>query len=105
MATASTNYFEPGQARLVLNVRAIIADKTQADAADLSDEITLGDLGLDSLALSDLAEAIEDRFDVHVANRMLPSTLTVGQLIALVCNNHAVYGDSPDNAIVPEPAD
>lgn len=105
MATASTKYLAPVEVLLDRDIRAIIAGKTQADAADISDEITLGDLGLDSLALSDLAEAIEEKFDVHVPNRMLPSTLTVGQLIALVCENQAIYDDSPDGALVPEPAD
>lgn len=105
MATVSTKYLTPMRSLLDQDIRAILAAKTQADASDIPDEIGLGDLGLDSLALSDLAEAIEEKFDVPIPNRMLPATLTVGQLVALIHQNLGGYDDSPGSAFVPEPAD
>jgi acyl carrier protein len=105
MATVSTKYLTPMRVLLDRDIRAIVAAKTQVDVTGISDEVALGDLGLDSLALSDLAETIEEKFDVHIPNRMLPATLTVGQLITLICENHGAYNDSRENILVPEPAD
>lgn len=112
MATVSTKYLTPMRALLAQDIRAILAAKTQADASNIPDEIGLGDLGLDSLALSDLAEAIEEKFAVPIPDRMLPAALTVGQLVALVHGNLGSYEDlgghedSPGSAFfVPEPAD
>lgn len=105
MATVSTKYLASMRALVDQDIRAIIAAKTQADSTDIPDHISLGDLGFDSLALSDLAEAIEEKFDVHIPNRMLPATFTVGQLSALIYENEGSYGDSLENNLVPEPAD
>lgn len=84
MATISVNYCPPMQATIERDVRTIIAAKLQLDAAEVPGEIGLGDLGFDSLALSDLAEAIEEKFDVQFPNRTLPATLTAGQLSVLI---------------------
>ena len=70
------------------DVREILSAKLQIDAEQVAGVITLGELGFDSLALSDLAEAMEDKFGVHIPNRILPATLTLNQLVALLSGPH-----------------
>lgn len=84
-------------------VRALLSDKLQLEAAGIAGTATLGDLGFDSLGLSDLAEAIEDRFDVQMPNRTLPATLTIDQLVGLLSRNHSI--SSVAAAAAAEPAD
>jgi acyl carrier protein len=47
-------------------VLAIIAEQAMLDVADLREEMTLQDLGLDSLGLVEAIFAIEEAFDVSV---------------------------------------
>jgi acyl carrier protein len=47
-------------------VLAIIAEQARLDVADLREEMTLQDLGLDSLGLVEAIFAIEEAFDVSV---------------------------------------
>ena len=84
------------------DLRDILAAKLQVDADQLAGVMTLGELGFDSLGLSDLAEAIEDRFGIQVPNRMLPSTLTVNQLVDLLCRSNE---QAEDGQITAEAAD
>lgn len=91
----------PVQEIVEQDLRALLSAKLQLDVSEISNGITLGDLGFDSLALSDLAEAIEEKFDVQVPNRTLPATLTVGQLEALLLSKKGVGACS----VVAEPAD
>jgi acyl carrier protein len=48
------------------DVIAIIAQQAVLDPADVSPEMTLADLGIDSLGLVEAIFAIEERFDVTV---------------------------------------
>lgn len=105
MATVNSKYLTPKQTTIEQDLRTIIAGKLQLDTIDIPDEIGLGDLGFDSLALSDLAEAIEEKFDVQVPNRTLPATLTVGQLSALIIKKQEFFEDTPGQTMVAEPAD
>jgi acyl carrier protein len=84
------------------DLRDILAAKLQVDTDQLAGVMTLGELGFDSLGLSDLAEAIEDRFGIQVPNRMLPSTLTVNQLVDLLCRSNE---QAEDGQITAEAAD
>lgn len=47
-------------------VHAIIAEQAVIDVADVSDEKTLEDLGIDSLGLVESIFAIEEAFDISV---------------------------------------
>ena len=48
------------------DVIAIIAQQAVLDPADVAPEMTLADLGIDSLGLVEAIFAIEERFDVSV---------------------------------------
>jgi acyl carrier protein len=84
------------------DVREILSAKLQIDAEQVAGVITLGELGFDSLALSDLAEAMEEKFGVQIPNRILPATLTLNQLVALLSGPHE---NAEDGLVTSEPAD
>jgi acyl carrier protein len=84
------------------DIRALLSAKLQIDADEIAGGMMLGDLGFDSLGLSDLAEAIEEKFDVQVPNRTLPATLTVDQLSALLLRS---LENVENRAVTAEPAD
>ena len=68
----------------------IIAEQAMIDVADVTDEATLNDLGLDSLAVVEAVFAIEETFDVQVpfnANNPSESEFdisNVGTMVAAV---------------------
>jgi acyl carrier protein len=78
---ASTNTIEE-------RVRRIIASKLQIDIQEMSGDSSLSDIGFGSLSLSDLAEAIDDEFEVSSPNRMMPGALTISGLISLIKVTH-----------------
>ncbi|HZD93629.1 MAG TPA: acyl carrier protein, partial [Candidatus Sulfotelmatobacter sp.] len=84
------------------DVREILSAKLQIDTEQVAGAVTLGELGFDSLGLSDLAEAMEDRFGVQVPNRILPATLTLNQLVALLSGSHE---NAEKGFMTSEPAD
>ena len=76
---------ESRKAAIEHSIRALLSEKLHLDCTEAPGSSTLSSgLGFDSLALSDLAEAIEDKFGVPIPNRMLPGTLTVNQLIDML---------------------
>jgi|SRR5689334_3172516 acyl carrier protein len=83
------------------DVRALLSSKLQIITTSIAGTMALGDLGFDSLGLSDLAEAIEERFDVQVPNRTLPATITIDQLVRLLSQGESANDDS----VSAEPAD
>lgn len=83
-------------------VREMLSTKLQINGHDIPGVVALGELGFDSLALSDLAEAVEEKFGVQVPNRMLPATLTINQLVALVRRAEEYQERGP---VLVEPAD
>lgn len=84
-------------------LREILSAKLQIDAHEIPGVMSLGELGFDSLALSDLAEAVEEKFDVQIPNRMFPATLTINQLVALLGGTtEEVHNRGP---VLVEPAD
>lgn len=66
------------------DLREILSAKLQINTHEIPGVMALGELGFDSLALSDLAEAVEEKFDVQVPNRIFPATLTINQLVELL---------------------
>jgi acyl carrier protein len=91
MAAVVANSSMSVRAAVEDSVKAILAEKLQLIAGEIPLSATLGELGFDSLALSDLAEAIEENFDVQVPNRIFPDTLTVEQLVVLLSQNEKTY--------------
>lgn len=71
-------------------VRAIIAEQAVIDPAELRDELTLAELGIDSLGLVEAIFAIEEALDISVPfNANAPETSgfdisSVGAIIAAV---------------------
>src|SRR5437660_221997 len=102
MATMARQDRPRVQMPVAWDVRALISAKVQIDIDEIAGEMMLGDMGFDSLALSDLAEAIEEKFDVQVPNRTLPATLTVDQLSALLLRS---LENAENGAVTAEPAD
>ncbi len=47
-------------------IAEIIAEQAMVDAADIKDETTMEELGLDSLALVEVVFGIEEKFDISV---------------------------------------
>ena len=86
-------------------VRSIIGSKLHVDIQEISGDISLTDVGFDSLSLSDLAEAIDDEFEVSSPNRMMPGTLTISGLISLINVTHETRRKSSPDATVGEGAD
>lgn len=66
---------------------AIIAEKIDSDPADIKEDTTFEDLGIDSLDITDIAMSIEDEFgfEVEVDQKLT----TVGDLVALVASHNA----------------
>ena len=91
-----------GSGSIERDVREILSAKLQIDTEQVAGAVTLGELGFDSLGLSDLAEAMEDRFGVQVPNRILPATLTLNQLVALLSGSHE---NAEKGFMTSEPAD
>jgi len=102
MKTVAMNDVTLVSSKVDRELRGILAAKLRIDANEFAGMTTLGELGFDSLGLSDLAETIEDKFGVQAPNRTLPATLTVNQLVELLCrsNEHA-----EDGRTTAEPAD
>lgn len=84
MSTALINTSDSREAVVENNLRSLLAAKLQLETTNIPTTATLGELGFDSLGLSDLAEGIEEAFGIQVPNRTLPSTLTLSQLIAML---------------------
>ena len=62
-------------------VKALIAETLNCDADKVPMEASLSDdLGADSLAAVELSMALEEEFDVTIADEDLPNLKTVGDL-------------------------
>lgn len=89
---------ESRRAAIEQSIRALLTEKLHHDCTGVpGNEALSAGLGFDSLALSDLAEAIEERFGLPVPNRMLPGTLTVDQLIDMINSREEAAVPSMEN--------
>jgi acyl carrier protein len=86
-------------------VRSIIGSKLHVDIQEISGDISLSDVGFDSLSLSDLAESIDDEFEVSSPNRMMPGTLTISGLINLINVTHEARRKCSSYPTISERAD
>lgn len=67
----------------------ILAEDFQAVPERLSDESSLrGDLGLDSLALTDLAFLIQSDFGIKASPEVFRDVATLGALADAIANRH-----------------
>ena len=51
---------------VLLGIKEILAEQALLDPADVADDATLEDLGIDSLDVVEVIFAVEDRFDISV---------------------------------------
>lgn len=68
-------------------VARVIAEQAMIDASDIKQEMTLDDLGLDSLALVEVVFGIEEEFDITVpynANDPSESDFELSNVAAVV---------------------
>lgn len=68
-------------------VRAIVAEQAMIDVADLSDDATPEDLGIDSLGIVESIFAIEEAFDIQVpfnANEPQASDFDISSVASIV---------------------
>jgi acyl carrier protein len=93
----------PESASIDYDLRELLSAKLQIGTQEIPGAMSLGELGFDSLALSDLAEAVEEKFDVQIPNRMFPATLTIHQLVALL--GGSIEEASKLGPVLVEPAD
>ena len=51
---------------VLLGIKEILAEQALLDPADVADDATLEDLGIDSLGVVEVIFAVEERFDISV---------------------------------------
>lgn len=62
-------------------VKAIIVDKLSVDAEEVTMESSFEDLGADSLDIVEIVMAIEEEFDIEVADEDAEKAATVGDVV------------------------
>lgn len=66
-------------------IKAIICEQFELNEDRVSEDASLiGDLGLDSLDVIDLAMSIEDEFDIEVPDDAIDGIKTVGDLVRFI---------------------
>jgi acyl carrier protein len=72
-------------------VKECIQKVTGIDAATISDSAAyVGDLGLDSLSILEIAVSVEEHFKFHATDEELASTRTVDDTVELVTKRTCV---------------
>jgi acyl carrier protein len=68
-------------------VRKVIAEVVAFDIASVMDDNTLvDDLELDSIELVELAQDLEEEFDIEIPDSAITAAMTVGQVVDAVKN-------------------
>lgn len=70
--------------KILETLASIIADKIDADAAEIKPETTFEELGIDSLDITDIAMSVEDAFGIEV--EVSGELKSVGDLVNLVAS-------------------
>jgi acyl carrier protein len=73
-------------------VRTLLIEQFEADTAAVSAEASLADLGLDSLAVVELLDLLEERTRVTFENDEADEQLTVGTIAARIGDRFAAAG-------------
>jgi acyl carrier protein len=66
------------------NFRMLLSNKLLRDCHQAAGTTTLAELGFDSLGLSDLAEAIDEKFEVQLPNRTLDENLSISGVVGWI---------------------
>lgn len=66
------------------NFRTLLSNKLLRDCHEAAGTTTLAELGFDSLGLSDLAEAIDENFEVQLPNRTLDENLSISGVVGWI---------------------
>ena len=71
---------------MIAKLKEILVNTVDIDAAVEIDENTviLRDLGVDSLEMVELVCAVEDEFDIEIADKKIKSLVTIGDLIEYI---------------------
>lgn len=64
-------------------VKELIAVQLGAVSVDENDRI-VEDLGAESMDIVNIIAAVEERYDIHIEESLLPDIATVGDLVGLV---------------------
>ena len=72
------------------NLKSLISESFEVDAASLTPETTQADLGIDSILMVDLMMNVEERLDVTLKNLDLPRNPSLNDIVDLIeANNGA----------------
>lgn len=71
---------------LETKIHSIIAKSKKLDASTIRNDLSLADLGIESLDVLVIISDIEDAFDIDVPDDMGQSIETVGDIVAAVKN-------------------
>jgi len=66
------------------NFRTLLSNKLLRDCHEAAGTTTLAELGFDSLGLSDLAEAIDEKFEIQLPNRTLDEHLSISGVVGWI---------------------
>lgn len=67
-------------------VRAVVAETLELDESEVTEQTELKQLGADSFDLLELVTALEDEFNLQVADDALESLNTVGDVVDAIQN-------------------
>ncbi len=65
-------------------IKAIIVDKLSVDPEEVAMETTFDDLGADSLDIVEIVMAIEEEFDVEIADDEAEQAKSVGDVVTYI---------------------
>ncbi len=70
--------------QILAKVREIIVDQFGMEASDVTAELRIEDLSADSLDLVEMVMALEEEFDVEVADEDIEGFSTVGDIVEYI---------------------
>ncbi|KAK1998259.1 putative polyketide synthase [Colletotrichum falcatum] len=93
---------QPPKHDVVPRIKAILADLSGIEVAEIKDDSQLADLGIDSLVGMEMAHEIESAYEITLPESDLIEIIDLPGLIALVQNT--LSGNSPDSPPTPDSA-
>lgn len=83
-------------------IRIIVGEKLRCKPDELPSDVTLEDIGFDSLGLSDLAETVQSQMDVDIPNRVFPGRFTLKDVVEFLAKELNGFSEA---SVDKEPAD
>ncbi len=78
-------------------LKALLSQQFQIDEEQINPETRLiEDLGADSLDVVDLAEVVEDEFDIEISDDMIENIHTVGDIVKCISELSGSFGGEGD---------